>query len=714
MDPRYQQQQQNRRVFFSSQNEQMLYSMLTNNFQQRLGSQLNEKQTSHLERGVEFYMSEVFQANPMAPVQTLNKEVLSATSSDFIEYLQRQELASNATPQMFQDASQRFDQMQQDRQKTVESSRPSVPDYVQPIPLKEDDSVSAISLFEEAKNRRNMEIHSQAELELAKRSASSAAPIYAQVESRPDPRSLFDKPLDMVVAGRADENMTLARSGTSSAPRGSLPQDILIKQEDVQSYKEVEYNLSIYSADRKWESPLVTDENRFNFSVNLYSGNSTNGLSIMPKGTARFRNIVRIEFVKAVIPIEVTEMIVRKVANLGNNLDPLTALSVAQVTATTNVVAGTSPITDLTSVANAYNILRNYENIVGSAGYNIVGSPVLTPPYISPPINFTYDTTLLKNIFAYPFVTLNVAELDTNTYGTNNSMDNAFGILQYDSNWTDNTNSLGFTSLIPKHMKCQRIYSPTPLATLNKLSIRLQQPNGMLVSSTSDTLDISGITLSMQNAMAIYFNNTVDIGGTPFYDTNAGEYIFIDCKQWFNRYQFSVGDRLQVRNLTSSNTSPAMIDLLNYIQRSEGHTIVGTAYTQYISATQIAAVSAALYGTNLDGTPKYTINVPAIPGTNSTSVHYTLNDGCNSLGYSRFLIIRGKVIDPTQGQYMNQSLQIAQVNPYGGATDNSTLSGVTNTIVPGRLINLSRQTQYIFRIITREYDSTSTVRPDNL
>ena len=170
MDPRT---QQTRRVFFSEQNEAMLYSMLTNNFQQRLGSQLNEKQSSRLERALEHYMSEVFQANTSLPVQNLNKEVLSATASDFNDYLQRQVAVEQAAPQSFQETSQRYDQLQQDRQRSLESPRPAIPDYVQPIVIKEDDSVSALSLFEEAKKRRNIEVNAQAEEQAAKRSANA-------------------------------------------------------------------------------------------------------------------------------------------------------------------------------------------------------------------------------------------------------------------------------------------------------------------------------------------------------------------------------------------------------------------------------------------------------------------------------------------------------------------------------------------------------------
>ena len=573
--------------------------MLSNNFQQRMGAALNEKQSARLERALEHYMSEVIQANPGVPVQTLNKEVLQATAADFRDYIQRQNALVEATPQMFQETSQRFDQIQQTRQRALEAPRPAVPDYVQSIQIKEDDSVSALEMFEEAKKRRNMEMSLQAEEQKSKRTASASTPLY--LTERPDPRSLYDRPLDLVVAGqdsmepsgRADGNSTIARS-TIPPPlgRGTLAQDLIIKQQDIQSYKETEYNLSVYSADRKWE--YDTSENRYNFSVNLYSGNPTTGVSVMPKATARFRNIVRIEFVKAVMPIENTDMIVRK------------------VTKDASVV---------------------------------------------------YDSSFLKNIFGYPFITLNIDELDTNTYGTSNTMDNAFGILQYDANWTDNTDSMGFTSYIPKHMKCQRIYAPTPLSTLNKLSIRLQQPNGSLINTSSDTLDISGIFMSSK--LTTYIPSS-DVTETVYTDSN-GEYIWIDSKTWFNRFQMAAGDRIQLRKLTATTPTAAQADLLQFLQDPNGHMIVGTAYTYE------------------DGVTKYA-------------------DGHNSAGYSRFIILRARFNDPTTGS--------TSVAGFGGETDNSTLT--IDLSAPGRLINLSHQTQLIFRIVTRDYDSTALIRPDNL
>ena len=85
-----------------------------------------------------------------------------------------------------------------------------------------------------------------------------------------------------------------------------------------------------------------------------------------------------------------------------------------------------------------------------------------------------------------------------------------------------------------------------------------------------------------------------------------------------------------------------------------------------------------------------------------------MNDGANQLGYARFIVIRNQFNDPTTGS-------IALL-PFGGQATNTTLgtSIVALNFSPGRLLNLSHQTQLIFRVITRDYDSTSLVRPDNL
>jgi hypothetical protein len=158
----------------------------------------------------------------------------------------------------------------------------------------------------------------------------------------------------------------------------------------------------------------------------------------------------------------------------------------------------------------------------------------------------------------------------------------------------------------------------------------------------------------------------------------------------------AVGDRIQIKNLTCLQPTPAVINLINFLQNPDGLLVVGTAFLKPITATDLLAVglTANQVGNGLAG----------------TQVNQVLADNCNTAGYCKYIIVRGQFNDPTLGN--------TGILPYGNQVDNSSLSTDIFTsftaIKPGRLINLSKQTQLIFRVITRDYDSTSLVRPDNL
>ena len=82
--------------------------------------------------------------------------------------------------------------------------------------------------------------------------------------------------------------------------------------------------------------------------------------------------------------------------------------------------------------------------------------------------------------------------------------------------------------------------------------------------------------------------------------------------------------------------------------------------------------------------------------------------GPNSVGYCNYLIVQTRYNDPTTG--------VTTVNPFGGSTATSIalesdMSSVTFT--GARLINLSKQTQLTFRVITRDMDSTTRIRANN-
>ena len=626
--------------FFSERNEQMLDRLLYDHVQRRSGMSLDDRQKQRLVKTVKHYMGEVYRVNSTQNIQYLNKETLAAVLPDYTAYLDRGrevetsektevEIVTSSDP-LRQDVGTRFALMQ-DSRNTAKAAPPAPPDFR--IPLEEDNSSSAASLFEQAKKQREAEAARTAlavQEQIRPREAGAIAkPKTLENEITtmtvpPDMRALFGMQSQgrtpYEPQGLAQANPTIAVP-TVRADRPVLPQDFLQKEEDVLNYKENEYNLFCYSADRDWT--VNTGESRYNFSVLFNPGNVTtnNGVRANTSTQVKFRNIVRIELVKALVPVEGIDVLIDRGARSG-------------------------------------------------------------PVY--------YNQTIVNtNVLSFPYLMVRVPELDTNSIGTNQNIDSAFGLIQYDANWiTDNTNVVqrgGFLGMIPKFMKCQKTYYPTPLATLQKLSIQLQRPDGSLVSPLLDTLDISGFVLSnsivtitaptvypIPNTGTVYAANSAAVG--------LSQYIWIQTNTWFNTFMFNQGDRIQLKNIafTSTFTGNAGVaqDFISYLTNPAGLLVVNIGYY-------------------------------------SGSAYIT---GTNSVGYANYIIIDARYNDPTKGY--------TSVSPFGGVASDTfagtLVTGGTppipanNIIQSGRLINLSHQTHLVFRVITRDMDAASRLRPDNL
>ncbi len=289
-----------------------------------------------------------------------------------------------------------------------------------------------------------------------------------------------------------------------------------------------------------------------------------------------------------------------------------------------------------------------------------------------------YNSATRLNILSFPYSIVRISELDGNNHGTDNFLDNSFGVIQYDANWvSDNdnmTDSKGYLALIPKFQKCQRVYAPTPLSTLNKLTIRLERPTGTLVSDVDDTLNISGIYSPGSLPAGITTTSAYNVNDA----SSQNQYIFVKTSKFFSRFAFSATDRIQIKGLgvtgidISGTTASVIQDGFDYLQGDAGHLIIGIAHQNSSNA---------------------------------------IVDGPNNVGYANVLILRNRFVDPTTGSVL--------VNPFGGSSSNltkwnSALRSASTTITGARLINHTHQTTLVLRIITREMDSTSRVRPDNL
>ena len=563
-------------IFFNPKNESMLDRILYADFKRRTAGDLTVKQKDRLLKTVRHYMNEVYEKNDSSSVQDMNKEVLSLVVPDFSSYLKRQ-VIQNSSPmedRLKEDVSSRFSSLQNERTEQ-KALMPPAPDFR--IAL-DDSDVPAITLYEKAKKNRESEVLAGTMLK------------DLGVESTP-----------------ANTNPTHI---VPEAPRirAPLPQDNIIPQDDILSYKENEYNLVLYSADRDWYTNKR--ENRYNFSITFNPANNGTGYKFSPSANIKFHNIVRIEMVKAIIPNESVDVLIQNSTAAGSN------------------------------------------------------------------VAFSAATSTSLNVLTLPGIVLHVDELESNVYGTDDTLERAFAMLQYDAQWCAETASPnpGFLAMIPKFLKCQRVYYPTPLATLSKMTIQLQRPNGNLVSDVLDTLDISGIFASSVATLP----TGLTLGSSSYISTAAKDtvnnslYFIIRTTTYFSRFAFAKGDRIQIQGINTSlitGNDSAKSDWLAYIQQSAGLFIVSTGFT---------------------------------------SAGTILTDGYNSVGYANYMVVQSRYADPTTGSVL--------IQPFSGVSTASQTfeSAIRNVNFAGaRLINLSRQSQITFRIITRDMDSATRIRPNN-
>jgi hypothetical protein len=682
-----QQQASIRSTFFGERNYHTLQTVLAQDVEQRQGGvALTPQQNERLSKTLDHYLEQVYQKQGEKPLPVLNKEVLGACAKDFSQYMQRKEVTKQTNTVktvmddgLYQETSQRFERITQERN-DVKALPPAIPDFR--VSLSEDGPPAAV-MFERAKKQRELEMlrssqqNSEAEAGLLGRiQADSSFRAQQDAQNRtselavmqrqqgslpsssdsdlplvvlPDRRELLLAPIgsfDTMTQspgprelGQANSNPTTIHPSLASPMIDNLPQNMIIREEKVMSYREVENNLFIYSADRDWLRN--NKENRYSFTVNFDP--AANGQNFGPNlaSQQKFKNIVRIELVKAIMP--------------GESLS---------VTVNRTLTQTTGPNT-------------NYQD----------------------------------NILNLPYVILRVGELENNNYGTDNFLDRGFGVLQYDAQWVSDVDyqkasTRGFLAMIPKFMKCQKEYYPTPLSTLQKMTIDIRRPNGELVSTSPDTFDIGGILAPQTGTNEVLgptfpFNNAITVTQSPdltynvllppptyFGSGTSGTLadgdpanFFINTVQYFNKFQMCPGDRIQISGYTYTNaalTDPTygstLRDFCGWINRPEGHIVLAAAYS-----------SAFTNANNLD-----TKN---------------LTDGFNEVGYANFIIIQARYQDPSTGSVCLQSF-----GPNFGGTLNAFGAGLQS---PVRLINLNKQLNVVFRIITREMDALPQLRPDN-
>jgi hypothetical protein len=202
----------------------------------------------------------------------------------------------------------------------------------------------------------------------------------------------------------------------------------------------------------------------------------------------------------------------------------------------------------------------------------------------------------------------------------------------------------------------------------------MERHDGELLSSDPDVLSVRRICFSsLTTGIGSGGNNSV-------YRYAGNDYIFVQTASYFPFSAVMEGDLIHLQGYAvaasgvGTPTMSTMLDFNQYINASTGHYVVATAYVDSAGIVQ---------------------------------------DGANAVGYSNILILRSRFDNPTDGS-------TGRTNSYfGGALAQETeleqrINGQPTTEASAGLINLSRQTHVVLRVITRDLDGSSNIRPDNV
>lgn len=286
-----------------------------------------------------------------------------------------------------------------------------------------------------------------------------------------------------------------------------------------------------------------------------------------------------------------------------------------------------------------------------------------------------FDNRIFLSTQRNPYLLLHIDELDGVFRSTHNASDKVFSQMIFDKEYSSSVLSSdyissdvvpdpdtryssqfnrGYLRYIPAFFEKKTNYN-NPMASLNRMTIRITDLYGNLINTESDVLEISTIT-----GEDVANKELVGTIGFPGYDvataTYTTQYIKITTTKYFSNRLFRIGDCIQLSGIITDNGN-----MTDFINRDSGHIIINlTAETN--SAT---------------GNKGY-INVIYIspPGN--------LNSSNQTLDYNTY-------IDPD-------------------VTYTSFTSISTGTSIKGYLINKFLQTNLMMKIITRDVDTENIIK----
>jgi hypothetical protein len=321
-------------------------------------------------------------------------------------------------------------------------------------------------------------------------------------------------------------------------------------------------------------------------------------------------------------------------------------------------------------------ISNMYRNIMS---VELVSAVMPMDAYIDP-----FDTRIYMGLSRYPYLLLRIEELDNVFKGTNNWVDKAFSTMIFDKVFFTNTLSndyisgySGFSSIVqstprqgfsgeylrgfmkynPAYFEKKKFYN-NPLANLNRMSIDITDPRGNFINVQKDVLDITSIAFT-GNIAAVSGTELIPTFAWPRSTQSSYSYVLITTTSYFSNRLFRIGDRIIINNFTGA-TGTNGSNFTTFINKPEGHVIINLG----------VETSDATNTSNRGFINKIYISPPGIM------------DNINN------------TVDPTT--YYDSGVTFETVSNFG------------------RLIDVDMQTQLLFRIVTRDPDTSGTLNPINV
>ena len=315
-----------------------------------------------------------------------------------------------------------------------------------------------------------------------------------------------------------------------------------------------------------------------------------------------------------------------------------------------------------------------YKNIVS---FELVRVLMAIENFIIP-----FDNRFFIDYKSLPYIALKIDELQPLYSGTNSRVNKTFAKLLFDK---DHVNEVvvspkqaaaaystkysrqlkrGFSSMAPMSNEKKTFY-PSPLASLDRLTIGMITPYGANIKNHVDVLTVDNVKFVAlndgNNGLSLELDNSTGFPNDDSADS-ATYYLEITTTTAFSNRVFKIGDNIKFSGFDSIIVNDNTNTFINFMNREEGHYIINHELEEtgpeknegYITKLYIPPPGEISYGT-----------VSAV----KTGNYSILDDDGNSIDLK---------------------------------------SGIC------KVINQSIQTHFVFKIITREDDTTQFIKPANI